>query len=437
MRMLVLVFTALFVASPVVAADRLTVIVVDGDEAANIVADRLAAEPAVEVRDRENRRVPGAVVRFVIRKTRDRVIAAFANGQTEVRTITDVTGRAAINPVTPLEKGSFQIDVEVSYRGDTGKAVIRQTNFGTSAEAKAAGREPGKSTSTNAGAAAGATAVGATAGAPAAAGATAGATTTVGATGATGGAAAAGSAAAGASSTSASVAAAGGGISKTAVAGIVAGGAAGAGAAVYLTQKKEEEPPAIVAPVVASQAVGIYGATVFSFSAQATGFDASTLGYRWDFGDGTSSTDQAPTHVYASPGSYTVAVTVNDARRSARSETTVTILGLTGTWVSTTGRTTLEMTQSGNALSGSSTLTGLDPRTGAFSVYTNCGFTGSMERAPTVPVVLDFPQCRHATDPVFLSPSRMSLTVSPDGRTLIGTLTADGQPSQAATLTRQ
>ena len=125
-------------------------IIVDGDEAANIVAERLAAEPVIEVRDKDDRRVPGAVVRFVIRKTRDRLIASFGNGQAEMRTLTDYSGRASVNAVTPVEPGSFQIDVEVSYRGQTGKAVIRQTNFPTSADAKAAGREPGKSTNSNA-----------------------------------------------------------------------------------------------------------------------------------------------------------------------------------------------------------------------------------------------------------------------------------------------
>ena len=184
-------------------AEGLKVIVIDGDEAANIVAERIAAEPAIEVRDKDDRRVPGAVVRFVIRKTRDRILASFGNGQAEMRTLTDYSGRARVNAVSPVEPGSFQIDVEVSYRGQTGKAVIRQTNFATSADAKAAGREPGKSTNpTQTATAAAAT----------------GAVTTTATTAAT------------TTATTASVAA-GGGMSKLAVIGLVAGGAAGAGAA--------------------------------------------------------------------------------------------------------------------------------------------------------------------------------------------------------------
>jgi hypothetical protein len=63
------------------AADNLRVIIVDGDDAANFVAERLAAEPVIEVRDKDDRRVPGAVVRFVIRKTRDRLIASSATAR--------------------------------------------------------------------------------------------------------------------------------------------------------------------------------------------------------------------------------------------------------------------------------------------------------------------------------------------------------------------
>ena len=221
-------------------------IVVDGDEAANIVAERLAAEPVIEVRDKDDCRVPGAVVRFVIRKTRNRLLASFGNGKAEVRTLTDYSGRASVNAVSPLEPGSFQIDVEVSYRGQTGKAVIRQTNFPTTADAKSAGREPGKSSSSNAQAA------------------TAGAATSTATTATT---------AATTTATAASVGA-GGGMSKLAVIGLVAGGAAGAGAAVMVSRRESNPRPAPSSTVVPSQTGGVLAASRFTFSIQAT---ASTL----------------------------------------------------------------------------------------------------------------------------------------------------------------
>ena len=40
--------------------------------------------------------------------------------------------------------------------------------------------------------------------------------------------------------------------------------------------------------------------------------------YLWDFGDGTTSTEEDPVHIYASPGIYTVTLT---ATNSCTSET--------------------------------------------------------------------------------------------------------------------
>jgi PKD repeat protein len=45
------------------------------------------------------------------------------------------------------------------------------------------------------------------------------------------------------------------------------------------------------------------------------------LSWLWDFGDGASSTEQSPTHVYTQPGNYTVKLTVTDANNDSRTET--------------------------------------------------------------------------------------------------------------------
>lgn len=55
------------------------------------------------------------------------------------------------------------------------------------------------------------------------------------------------------------------------------------------------------------------------FTARATG--TGDLTYTWDFGDGSSATTQNPRHTYASPGSYTVQLTVTNA--SGLSDTAV------------------------------------------------------------------------------------------------------------------
>ncbi|WP_244859439.1 PKD domain-containing protein [Shewanella dokdonensis] len=52
---------------------------------------------------------------------------------------------------------------------------------------------------------------------------------------------------------------------------------------------------------------------VVSFSGSASGGTAP-YSYRWNFGDGTSSTQQNPQHTYAAAGSYSVILTVTDAQ---------------------------------------------------------------------------------------------------------------------------
>jgi PKD repeat protein len=351
-RLVLACCVGLLVPVPARAADDLRVIVIDGDEAANIVADKLAAIPVIEVRDKDDRRVSGAVVRFAIRKTRDRLIAAFRNGQSEVRTLTDASGQASSSGITPLEPGSFEIDVDVRYPGQSGKAVIRQTNFRNVADAKAAGREPGKSTSSNA--------------QPA----TTNAGTSTAATGATTTGATTAASTAATTATNATVAA-GGGISKVAVIGLVAGGAAGAGAAVVMSQRKADRPAGSLGAVTASATSGMQAGTPFTFSVQATNFEASSLSFRWEFGDGATSVDPSPTHVYDTAGAFTVVVTVADARQSARSELSVRVQTLTGTWFNSAhfGGYTLMLTQSGSTIVGSETMGGQ-----------TCPVSGSVQR---------------------------------------------------------
>jgi PKD repeat protein len=44
-----------------------------------------------------------------------------------------------------------------------------------------------------------------------------------------------------------------------------------------------------------------------SFTDQSTGINTS---WEWDFGDGSTSTKQNPSHTYTEPGTYTVSLTV-------------------------------------------------------------------------------------------------------------------------------
>jgi hypothetical protein len=63
------------------------------------------------------------------------------------------------------------------------------------------------------------------------------------------------------------------------------------------------------------------------FTNQSDDSDGSIAGYSWNFGDGTSSTDANPTHVYASAGTRTVTLKVTDdvgASKTASKEVVAT-----------------------------------------------------------------------------------------------------------------
>lgn len=59
------------------------------------------------------------------------------------------------------------------------------------------------------------------------------------------------------------------------------------------------------------------------FSVQATDLDVDPLTYRWEFGDGTTSTDQNPQKSYSSDGPFTARVTVSDGTTSESRTITV------------------------------------------------------------------------------------------------------------------
>jgi hypothetical protein len=270
-------------------AAPLRIVVISGEDAVNIIQQKTAVAPVVEVRDRNNLPVSGAIVTFSIEGGKG---AAFGGASTLTVT-TNAAGQAAAASFSPLAAGSVQINVQAAFQGQLAAATIAQTNVLTAAEAAAAA---------------------------------------AGGTSSAGGGSGAGGSAAGAGG--------GGGLSGLAIGGIVGGVAAGA-AAVAAVSSGGDGPAAAPVPVnnapvasgvSASPGTVLLGADPVAFSAQVTDPENDPITFRWDFGDGNTSTEAAPRHTYAAAGTFTVRLTVSDGRSTATGQTSVTVFSLTGSW---------------------------------------------------------------------------------------------------------
>ena len=118
----------------------LRIVVIEGEDAVNIVQQKTAIRPLVAVRDRNDLPVAGATVQFVIQQSGNAATVSFANTQTAITVTTDTAGRAAAPQLQALRSGAVRINVNAAYQGQKATATITQTNFATLADAKAAGR---------------------------------------------------------------------------------------------------------------------------------------------------------------------------------------------------------------------------------------------------------------------------------------------------------
>lgn len=118
----------------------LRIVVVEGEDAVNIVQQRSAVAPVVEVRDRNNQPVAGVAVRFAITRGR-----ATFNGARVISVATNTAGRATAAGLTPTGAGTLQISATAALQGQTAAATIVQTNVMTAAQAAAASGSAGAS----------------------------------------------------------------------------------------------------------------------------------------------------------------------------------------------------------------------------------------------------------------------------------------------------
>jgi hypothetical protein len=117
----------------------LRIVVIEGEDAVNVIQQKSAVSPVVEVRDRNDQPVAGAVVRFAVTKGR-----ATFSGARMLTVTTDAAGRAAVTGLTPTGSGALQISASATFSGQTAATVtITQTNVATLAEASTAGAGSG------------------------------------------------------------------------------------------------------------------------------------------------------------------------------------------------------------------------------------------------------------------------------------------------------
>ena len=97
-----------------------------------------------------------------------------------------------------------------------------------------------------------------------------------------------------------------------------------------------------------------------AFTAVGADVDGDTLSYEWDFGDGILSTSQNPNHIFDTPGTYTVTVTVRDGKGGVATKTlSVTVISATNNAPTVTAA----RTPTGNVATGTAiafTATGAD-----------------------------------------------------------------------------
>jgi hypothetical protein len=129
-------------------ASSLRIVVLEGEGAVNIIQQKTAVRPLVEVRDRNNLPVAGASVTFSIAGGGQG--AAFAGGLQTLTVTTNAAGQAAASSLNALSSGAFQIQVQAAYQGQIATAAISQTNFATAAAAAQAGAAGGGGTTTGA-----------------------------------------------------------------------------------------------------------------------------------------------------------------------------------------------------------------------------------------------------------------------------------------------
>ena len=200
-------------------------------------------------------------------------------------------------------------------------------------------------------------------------------------------------------------------------------GAAGGGAAATALVLATRNRAPVISTVSASPSTGLLGATPIAFTATgASDPDGNALIYSWEFGDGGTSNEPAPRHVYNTAGSFTVRCTISDGHEhSATGSTSVTVRSLAGTWRGVLDGVpeTVVLTHSGPAVGG----TFVDDKYGAGVIS---GFVSTA--SPLVRITVIQPGINPFT---YSADPNAAITM------LTGVVNGSGFVNEAFTITRQ
>ena len=114
---------------------NLKIVVISGEGGVNIIQQKTAVAPVVEIRDRNNLPVAGASVTFSIGGGSG---ASFGAAGSTLTVATNAAGQATAAGLTPTATGAIHINVAAAFQGQTATAAITQTNVMTAAQAAGA-----------------------------------------------------------------------------------------------------------------------------------------------------------------------------------------------------------------------------------------------------------------------------------------------------------
>lgn len=129
----------------------LKIVVIAGEDAVNVIQQRTAVAPIIEVRDRNNVPVAGVPVTFTVGGSG----ASFAGGVNTLTVTTNALGQATASGLTPTATGALRVTASAVLQGQTATATIAQTNVMTAAQAAAASGGTSSTAGTGAAAAGG------------------------------------------------------------------------------------------------------------------------------------------------------------------------------------------------------------------------------------------------------------------------------------------